>query len=844
MIKKKKNIININIEKELKQSYLDYAMSVIIGRALPDIRDGLKPVHRRIIYAMKMMGNDYNKNYKKSARIVGDVIGKYHPHGDIAVYDTIVRMAQSFSLRYTLIEGQGNFGSIDGDSAAAMRYTEIRMSKISHELLKDLEKNTVNFIKNYDNTEFIPEVLPTRIPNLLINGSTGIAVGMATNIPPHNIKEIINGCIACIENKNIKIKELMKYIKGPDFPTAAIVNSCIGIKKAYRTGKGKILIRANHIIEINKKTNIKSIIINELPYQVNKAKLIEKINSLVKNKNIEGIFNLRDESDKDGMRILINLKKHTSSKIVLNNLHSLTKLQIYFGINMVALNKGKPQTLNLKEIIDCFLQHRKEIVINRSIFELKKIKKNIHKLKGLIIAIFNIEKIINLIKNTNEIKSVKKKLISEKWYIKNNDKIKLLLNKNIYDSFIINNKNKKYYLTYEQVKSILDLKLYKLTNLEYSNLLKEYYKLKLKSRNLKKIIKCKKKLMFVIKEELLKIKNDFGDKRKTKIKNFKFNLKQEDLIQKEDVVITLSNKGYIKYQLLSLYVAQHRGGRGKIAVKVKNQDFIEKLLVTNTHNTILCFSSFGIIYWLKVNQLPKSDRYSVGKPIKKFLNLKNNEKITAILSMSFYSNIFKKKIYIFMATSWGIVKKTLLTAFMRPRCNGIRAIKLNKNDKLAGVSLVKDNNNIMLFSSYGKVVRFIEKEVRVTGRVSTGMIGMKLNNNDKIVSLIIINNKKINSTILTITEKGYGKRTNIINYPIKSRATKGVVSIKVNKRNGLVVSSTEVLNNDQVMIITNMGILLRIKVIEIKVIGRNTQGVILIKTLNKENVVSLQKISL
>ncbi|AZP36331.1 DNA gyrase subunit A [Candidatus Annandia adelgestsuga] len=842
MIKYKKNIININIEKELKQSYLNYAMSVIIGRALPDIRDGFKPVHRRIIYAMKIIGNYWNKKYKKSARIVGDVIGKYHPHGDIAVYETIVRMAQNFSLRYTLIDGQGNFGSIDGDPAAAMRYTEIRMSKITNEFLQDLEKDTVDFIKNYDNTEFIPEILPTKIPNLLINGSTGIAVGMATNIPPHNIKEVINGCIAFIENNNIKIKELMKYIKGPDFPTAGIVNNSVGIKSYYKTGKGKILIRGNHIIELDKKNNTKSIIINELPYQVNKLKLIEKIANLIKNKKIEGISDLRDESDKDGMRILIKLKKNTSSEIILNNLYSLTKLQISFGINMVALCKGNPKTLNLKEMINYFIEHRKNIIIRRSIFSLKKIEKRIHILQGLIIAIFNIKEIIDLIKNTKTIELAKKKLISKKWFIKHND-IKFLSNKNLYDNFIKNNIRKNHYFTYIQIISILKLKLYRLTNLEYSNLLNEYKELKLKIKDLKKTIKCKKYLMSIIKNELLDIKKNFGDKRRTKIKYFKFNIKKEDLIQKKNIVITLSKKGYIKYQLLSLYVTQHRGGKGKLAVKIKNNDFIKKLLIANTHDTILCFSNFGTIYWLKAHQLPESGKYSIGKPIIKFLNLKNNEKITAILAVSFFSNIFLKKIYILMVTSNGIIKKTLLTAFMRPRCNGMISIKLNKNDKLICVSLIKDFDNIMLFSSFGKVLRFVEKEIRLTSRLSSGTRGMKLINNDKIVSLITVK-KNINTKILTVTKKGYGKRTNINQYPIRSKSTKGVISIKVNKRNGSVIGSTETLDNDQIIMITNMGVLVRIKVSEINVINRNTQGVILIKTSKNENVVSLQKITL
>ncbi|WP_340147470.1 DNA gyrase subunit A [Buchnera aphidicola] len=823
-----KKIIQVNIEKELKNSYLDYAMSVIIGRALPDVRDGLKPVHRRILFAMNVLKNFSYKPYKKSARIVGDVIGKYHPHGDSSVYDAIVRMAQSFSLRYVLIDGQGNFGSIDGDSPAAMRYTEIRMSKIASYFLQDLDKNTVKFVKNYDESEKIPTILPTLIPNLLINGSSGIAVGMATNIPPHNLNEVINGCLATIKNSKITNSELMKYIKGPDFPTKGIINGKIGIKKAYKTGKGQIYIRAKSIIKKNENKK-KYIIIKELPYQVNKAKLISKIAYLIKEKKIEGIQTLRDESDKDGTRIYIEIKKNNIPEIVLNKLYSLTSLEVSFGINMVALHKGKPKLLTLKKIITAFLNHRKKIIIKRSIFKIKKYQKQSFLLEALSIAFKNIDTIIKYIKSSSNIKKAKYKILKKKWKIQKNNK-KLKLEKNI--KFL---KNKKYIFSENQVKKILNMKLNKLTNLEYKTLLLKYQKLSKKIFYLKNVLKKKKKMKQVIIKELKILKKKFKDKRKTKITNKISNIKIQDMIISENVVVTLSYSGYIKYQPITEYEAQKRGGKGKYATKIKSKDYIKNLLIANTHDIILCFSSQGIVYWMKVYQLPKASRQSRGKPIINLIPLKKKERITTILSFKEYV----KKRNILMATSQGMIKKTSLKKFKNPRSSGIIAINLKKNDQLIDVAITKKNSNIMLFSKLGKVVRFLEKKVRLVGRSAYGVKGIKLNNKDSVVSLIIPNKK---DEILIITENGYGKRTKISEFPIKSRSNKGIISIKITKKNKNVVKSIQVNKKNQIMIITNHGKLVRIRVSEIRKLTRNTQGVILIRIVKKEKVVGLQKI--
>ncbi|ENJ8190548.1 DNA topoisomerase (ATP-hydrolyzing) subunit A, partial [Yersinia enterocolitica] len=743
-----REITPVNIEEELKSSYLDYAMSVIVGRALPDVRDGLKPVHRRVLFAMNVLGNDWNKPYKKSARVVGDVIGKYHPHGDSAVYDTIVRMAQPFSLRYMLVDGQGNFGSVDGDSAAAMRYTEIRMSKIAHELLADLEKDTVDFVPNYDGTEQIPAVMPTRIPNLLVNGSSGIAVGMATNIPPHNLSEVIDGCLAYIEDENITIEGLMEYIPGPDFPTAAIINGRRGIEEAYRTGRGKVYIRARAEVEADAKTGRETIIVHEIPYQVNKARLIEKIAELVKEKRVEGISALRDESDKDGMRIVIEIKRDAVGEVVLNNLYSLTQLQVTFGINMVALSQGQPKLLNLKDILVAFVRHRREVVTRRTIFELRKARDRAHILEALAIALANIDPIIELIRRAATPAEAKAGLIASPWELGN---VAAMLERAGGDAarpewleaeFGI--RDGKYYLTEQQAQAILDLRLQKLTGLEHEKLLDEYKELLTVIAELIFILENPERLMEVIREELVAIKEQYNDARRTEITANTSDINIEDLINQEDVVVTLSHQGYVKYQPLSDYEAQRRGGKGKSAARIKEEDFIDRLLVANTHDTILCFSSRGRLYWMKVYQLPEASRGARGRPIVNLLPLEPNERITAILPVREY----EEGRHIFMATASGTVKKTALTEFSRPRSAGIIAVNLNEGDELIGVDLTDGTNEVMLFSALGKVVRFPESQVRSMGRTATGVRGINLNGDDRVISLII---PRGDGEILTVT---------------------------------------------------------------------------------------------
>ncbi|MFL1800229.1 DNA topoisomerase (ATP-hydrolyzing) subunit A [Plesiomonas shigelloides] len=834
-----KEITPVNIEEELKSSYLDYAMSVIVGRALPDVRDGLKPVHRRVLYAMSVLGNDWNKPYKKSARVVGDVIGKYHPHGDIAVYDTIVRMAQPFSLRYMLVDGQGNFGSIDGDSAAAMRYTEVRMAKIAHELLADLDKETVDYVPNYDGSEQIPAVLPTKIPNLLVNGSSGIAVGMATNIPPHNLGEVIDGCLAYIENPEITIDELMTHIPGPDFPTAAIINGRRGIEDAYRTGRGKVYLRARAEVEVDEKNGRESIIVHEIPYQVNKARLIEKIAELVKDKKVEGISALRDESDKDGMRIVIEIKRDAVGEVVLNNLYSQTQLQTTFGINMVALSQGQPKLLNLKDMLEAFVLHRREVVTRRTVYELRKARDRAHILEGLAVALANIDEIIELIRRAPTPSEAKAGLVARGWDLGH---VSVMLEAAGVDAarpdwleaeFGI--RENQYFLTEQQAQAILDLRLHKLTGLEHEKLLDEYKELLAQIAELLHILQSPERLMEVICEELTSIRAQFGDQRRTEITANSADINIEDLINQEDVVVTLSHEGYVKYQPLTEYEAQRRGGKGKSATKMKEEDFIERLLVANTHDTILCFSSRGRLYWLKVYQLPLASRGARGRPIVNLLPLEENERITAILPVREYAD----DQYIFMATANGTVKKTPLTDFSRPRSAGIIAVNLNDDDTLIGVDLTHGNDEVMLFSAEGKVVRFAEDQVRPMGRTATGVRGIKLSEQDKVVSLIV---PKGEGEILTVTANGYGKRTASAEYPTKSRATQGVISIKVSERNGLVVGAVQVEENDQIMIITNAGTLVRTRVKEVSVVGRNTQGVTLIRTSEEEQVVGLQRI--
>ncbi|EIW90022.1 DNA gyrase subunit A [Alishewanella agri BL06] len=835
-----REIVPINIEEELKNSYLDYAMSVIVGRALPDVRDGLKPVHRRVLFAMKELGNDWNKAYKKSARVVGDVIGKYHPHGDSAVYDTIVRMAQPFSLRYMLVDGQGNFGSIDGDSAAAMRYTEVRMARIAHELLADLDKETVDFVPNYDGTEQIPAVLPTKVPNLLINGSSGIAVGMATNIPPHNLNEIIDGCLALIANPDIELHELMQYIPGPDFPTAAIINGRKGIEEAYRTGRGKVYIRAKTTLETDEKTGREAIIVNEIPYQVNKARLIEKIAELVKEKRIEGISALRDESDKDGMRIVIELKRGESSDVMLNQLYANTQMQTVFGINMVALANGQPKLLSLKEMLEYFILHRREVVTRRTVYDLRKARERAHILEGLAVALANIDAIIELIKTSASPAEAKAGLVERGWELGG---VSAMLERAGQDAarpewleehFGI--RDGQYFLTEQQAQAILDLRLHKLTGLEHEKILAEYKELLDLIAELLHILASPERLMEVICEELAAAKAQYGDARRTEIQDNMLDINLEDLITEEDVVVTLSHLGYAKYQPLSDYEAQRRGGRGKAATTVKDEDFVDKLLVASTHDTILCFSNRGRLYWLKVYQLPLASRTARGKPIVNILPLEEGERINAILPVREY----EEGKYVFMATANGTVKKTALTEYSRPRSNGIIAVNLNEGDKLIDVGITDGSNEIMLFSDDGKVVRFAEDEVRPMGRGATGVRGIRLRDGGSVVSLIIPQGE---GAILTVTENGYGKRTALTEYPTKSRATQGVVSIKVSERNGLVVGAVQVAESDEIMMISDKGTLVRTRVREVSEVGRNTQGVILIRTQEGEKVSGVERIA-
>ncbi len=835
-----REITPVNIEEELKSSYLDYAMSVIVGRALPDVRDGLKPVHRRVLFAMNVLGNDWNKPYKKSARVVGDVIGKYHPHGDSAVYETIVRLAQPFSMRYMLVDGQGNFGSVDGDSAAAMRYTEVRMAKIAHELLADLEKETVDFVPNYDGTENIPAVMPTRIPNLLVNGSSGIAVGMATNIPPHNLGEVIDGCLAYVDNEDITIEELMEYITGPDFPTAAIINGRRGILDAYRTGRGKIYIRAQADIETDEKTGRETIIVTEIPYQVNKARLIEKIAELVKDKRIEGISGLRDESDKDGMRIVVEIKRDAVGEVVLNHLFSQTQMQVSFGINMVALHQGQPKLLNLKEIIAAFIRHRREVVTRRTIFELRKARDRAHILEALAVALANIDPVIELIRQAPTPAEAKAALIAQPWAL---GSVSAMLER-AGDSNVARPEwlepqfgvhDGKYYLTEQQAQAILDLRLQKLTGLEHEKLLDEYRELLLQIAELLHILRSLERLMDVIREELTAIKTQYNDPRRTEITENTADINIEDLINEENVVVTLSHQGYVKYQPLTDYEAQRRGGKGKSAARIKEEDFIDRLLVANTHDTILCFSSRGRLYWMKVYQLPEASRGARGRPIINLLPLEQDERITAILPVREY----EEGKFVFMATASGTVKKTPLQDFSRPRSAGIIAVNLNDGDELIGVDLTDGSNEVMLFSADGKVVRFAEECVRPMGRTATGVRGMKLVDDDKVVSLIIPRGE---GDILTVTENGYGKRTVQSEYPTKNRATQGVISIKVSERNGKVVGAIQVEETDQIMMITNAGTLVRTRVSEVSIVGRNTQGVTLIRTTEDELVVGLQRV--
>ncbi len=828
----------ITIEEEMRDSYLEYAMSVIVGRALPDVRDGLKPVHRRVLYAMEILGNDYNKSYKKSARIVGDVIGKYHPHGDTAVYDTIVRMAQPFSMRCILVDGQGNFGSVDGDRAAAMRYTEIRMAKLAHELLRDLDKETVDFIENYDGSESEPSVLPTRVPNLLVNGSSGIAVGMATNIPPHNLSEVTEACLRIIDKPEISIDELLEILPGPDFPTAGIINGASGIREAYETGKGKIYLRSRSHIEGEDK---QSIVVTELPFQVNKARLIGKIAELVKDKKIDGITGLRDESDKDGMRMVVELRRGEVPEVMLNNLYKLTEMQTVFGINMVAIDGGMPKLMNLRDILEAFISHRREVVTRRSIYELNKAKDRAHLLEGLSVALFNIDAIIKLIKAAPTPADAKTSLIKGVWKGK---VIKELIGKRDMAQFkpqglspkLGLQKSGDYCLSEKQAQAILDLKLHRLTGLEKDKIFAEFNDLLEQIKNLLDILQTPDLLMQVIRDELTEIKSNFGSPRVTEILESKIDLTLEDLIAQEERVVTLSHAGYVKAQSLGDYHAQRRGGKGKAATKMKDEDFVDQLFIANSHDTVLCFSSTGQVHWFKVYELPMASRTARGKPIVNLLPLEKDESINAILPVKEFS----ENLFVFMVTSSGTCKKTSLSNFSRPRKGGIIAIELRGDDRLVGVEITSGEHDILLFSSAGKSIRFRESDVRSVGRTAIGVRGIRLADGDNVVSLIVAQET---DPILTATEKGYGKRTNLDEYRTQARGGSGVISIKTSQRNGKVVGAIQVTDEDEMMLISNKGTLVRARSNDVSIIGRNTQGVTLINIAEDEELVSVAKIA-
>ncbi|WCN08777.1 DNA gyrase subunit A [Marinomonas mediterranea] len=834
-----KEIIPVSIENELKGSYLDYAMSVIVGRALPDVRDGLKPVHRRVLYAMNELKNDWNKPYKKSARIVGDVIGKYHPHGDSAVYETIVRMAQPFSMRYTLVDGQGNFGSVDGDSAAAMRYTEIRMDKISHHLLMDLEKETVDFVPNYDESETMPEVLPARIPGLLVNGSAGIAVGMATNIPPHNLTEVINGCLALIDRPEIEIDELMEFIPGPDFPTGAFINGRAGIVEAYKTGRGRIYMRARHHVEDMEKGNRQAIVFTEIPYQLNKAKVIEKIAELVKEKKLEGISELRDESDKDGMRIVIELRRGENPDVVVNNIFTQTQLQSVFGINMVALVDGRPELLNLKQILECFVRHRREVVTRRTIFELRKARERGHILEGLAVALANIDRVIELIRTSPSSAEAREKLIAESW--QPGDVMAMLERAgadacrpdDLDPQFGFN--NGAYRLSPDQAQAILDLRLHRLTGLEHEKLLSEYKDLIAVIAELLEILGNPTRLMEVICEELEAVRDQFGDERLTEILTSRQDLTIADLIDEAPMVVTISDTGYAKSQPLEEYKAQRRGGRGKSSATMKDEDHISHLLVTSSHDTVMLFSNFGKVYWLRVFEIPVASRTAKGRPIVNLLPLAEGEHISALLPL----NDEMEDSYIFMATANGTVKKTAVEHFARPRSTGLIALSLDENDELVGVAQTSGENDIMLVSSSGKTIRFKESDVRAMGRTAAGVRGIRLADEYKVVSLIV---PQEGCSVLFACENGFGKRTLTEDFPVYGRGGQGVIGIQVSERNGPVVGATQVEDTDEIMLISDQGTLVRTRASEVSCQGRNTQGVTLIRLMNDEHLVGVERV--
>jgi len=837
-----KETIPISLEDEMRRSYLDYAMSVIVGRALPDVRDGLKPVHRRVLFAMHELSNDWNKAYKKSARVVGEVIGKYHPHGESAVYDTIVRMAQNFSLRYMLVDGQGNFGSVDGDNPAAMRYTEVRMSKIAHELLNDIDKETVDFVPNYDGAEHEPVVLPAKIPNLLINGSSGIAVGMATNIPPHNLGEVIDACLLLLKDPEADLEALIALLPAPDFPTAGIIYGIAGVKEGYRTGRGRVIMRARtHIEDLDKNGTRQAIIIDELPYQVNKANLMIKIGELVRDKKIEGISELRDESDKSGMRAVIELKRGELTDVILNNLYKHTQMQDTFGINMVAIVDGQPQLLNLKKILEAFLRHRREVITRRTAFELKKARERGHILEGLAVALSNVDDVIALIKAAATPAIAKQGLLAKLW---RSNLVEEMLKKAATDLSrpeglppLYGLQKQGYRLSDAQAQAILELRLQRLTGLEQEKIINEYKEILEKISDLLDILSKPRRITEIITQELTGIKQQFGDKRRTEIISQTQDFNLEDLIAPEDVVVTLSHSGYIKAQPLTDYRAQKRGGRGKQATATKEDDFIDKLFIANSHDHILCFSNRGRVYWIKVYEVPQAARASRGKPIVNLLPIQEGEKITAILPVK----TFDDNHFVFMATSCGVVKKTPLSEFSRPRGSGIIAVDLDEADYLVGVAITDGKHDIMLFSDAGKAVRFDEKDVRAVGRGARGVRGMKMGEGQRVIALLVAEDDQ--QVVLTVTENGFGKRSPITEYTRHARATQGMIAIKTSKRNGKVVAACLVHEDDEIMMITDGGVLIRTRIKEIRLMGRTAQGVTLINLDDGEKLISVERVA-
>ena len=834
----------VSLEEEMRKSYLDYAMSVIVGRALPDVRDGLKPVHRRVLFAMHELSNDWNKAYKKSARIVGDVIGKYHPHGDTAVYDTIVRMAQDFSLRYPLVDGQGNFGSVDGDNAAAMRYTEIRMAKIAHELIADLDKETVDFGPNYDGSEHEPLVFPSRFPNLLVNGSSGIAVGMATNIPPHNMGEVVDACLALLRNPDLDIEQLIEYVPAPDFPTGGFIYGLAGVKEGYRTGRGRVIMRGRTHFEDIGKGERQAIVIDELPYQVNKANLLIKVGELVREKRLEGISEIRDESDKSGMRAVIELKRGENADVILNKLYKDTQLQDSFGINMVAIVDGQPRLLNLKEVVDAFLRHRREVVTRRTIFELRKARERGHVLEGLAVALSNVDEIIALIKAAATPAEAKRGLMERSWHSSLvEDMLSRVSDASRPDGLLAQyglvgqGNERAYFFSDVQAQAILELRLQRLTGLEQDKIVGEYREVMDKITDLLDILARPERVTQIIHDELVAVKSQFGDKRRSEIITHTQDMSMEDLIAPQDVVVTLSHGGYMKSQPLDEYKAQKRGGRGKQATATKEDDFIDNLFIANTHDYILCFSNRGRVYWLKVYEVPQGSRISRGKPIVNLLPLEVNEKINAILPVKEFS----EDKFIFFATSDGTVKKTALSQFANPRTKGIIAIALDEGDFLVGVALTDGKHDVMLFSDEGKAVRFDENDVRAMGRDTRGVRGMNLSKGGKVISLLVAENEQ--QSVLTATENGYGKRTSIVEYTRHGRGTQGMIAIQTSARNGKVVAATLVNPDDEIMLIGTSGVLIRTRVNEIREMGRATQGVTLMNVEEGEKLAGLSRIA-